>query len=176
MIESFVRQAEEQISTDLRVSKMIQIDIALITTVRVALPDDWREADFVRIVDYGPLEYMSRPDFYAEGDEGLLGYYTTSGLYMMFGGSPNTLVGKTVELHYFGDVPQLTEVEGSSWLADDFQSLLIPATMVAADEQLEENTTDWGGKYSARLDKLNDEYRRSRSSGSKLHRRGRSFG
>jgi hypothetical protein len=73
-------------------------------------------------------------------------------------------------------VPQLTEVEGSSWLADDFQSLLIPATMVAADEQLEENTTDWGGKYSARLDKLNDEYRRSRSSGSKLHRRGRSFG
>lgn len=176
MIESFVRQAEERISSELRIKDMVQIDTALISAVRVQLPPDWRAADYVRIVGYGSLDYMSRADFYDASDNGLAGYYTTSGTFMMFGGSPNTVEGKTVELHYFGDVPPLTATEASSWVAEKHQTLLIPATIATANELLEETDIDWNGKYNARLDALNDEYARARTAGSRLARRGRSFG
>lgn len=179
-ITSWVRMAEERTSSELRVADMVQIDTALITTQRVLVPSDWRAADFVRIVDGDTLEFQPRKEFYRLNNA--TGYFTTSGRYLMVGGPPDTVDGKTVELHYFGDVPQLTndvdinDEPIESWLAERYHTILLNGTMTFAAPAMVDNSVDWDAKFTDRVAKVNDEYLRSIGSGSGLARRSRSFG
>lgn len=173
LITSWVRMGEELCSASLRIADMVQIDTALITEARVLAPTDWLSTDFVRIPDEVVFNYESRTNFYTIADN--TGFYTESGRYIIFGGTPDTVNGKTVELHYFGEVPVLND-DGSSWLAEKHLSVFIDATMNFAQDRLVDNTIDWGGRFGSKVEKLNDNYLAAKGRGGMIARRARSFG
>lgn len=174
-ITGFARLGEERISDELRIADMLQIDTALFppSTTRVKLPTDFRDMDFIRWsdVDGGkPINWLNRDDFYVQDEP--QGFYTTSGLFLMVGGSPGN---HTVEMHYFGDVP-VTDSE--TWLSKRYPRLLLAATMEAAAAGFVEfdGASLWEGVAADTITKLNDAYRRSIAKGSKLSRFQKGFG
>lgn len=174
ILTNFVRMGEELISSRLRVADMIQIDTATLTLDRVELPNDWQANDFVRLVDGRELTYKPRGEFYSMQNS--TGWYTTSGLFLMVGGDPGPLNSKQLELHYFGDVPPVG-VEGT-WLSTRYSSVLLHAAMYFAtggttDDERSSKYMDYVEKQT---DTLNNNYRRSIGSGSRLNIRARSIG
>lgn len=184
LITGWLRMAEERISEELRCSDMVQIDTGLVTVNRIKLPPDWRANTFVRVLSpaTGPsvLAYKPIADYYNESEP--LGFYTTSGLNLMVGGAPDAIHGKTVEIHYFGDVPPLGVFEGitdpGTWLSNRYPRLLTAATMSVASMGLIEDTRaiTWETEATNRISTMNAEYTTSKASGSKLKRRMGGFG
>src|SRR5580765_1252463 len=63
VVTSWIRMAEEYLSTALRVKHMIQIDTSLLVADRVPLPLDWQEIRLVRLPTGGVCRYQT-PDAY----------------------------------------------------------------------------------------------------------------
>jgi hypothetical protein len=183
-ITGWLRMAEERISEELRCSDMVQIDTGLITANRVKLPPDWRASTFIRVlapsVGNGILSYKPINDYYQSSEP--VGFYTVSGLNMMVGGTPDLVNGKTVEIHYFGDVPPLGVFDGDTdpgtWLSNRYPRLLTAATMSVASMGLVEDTraVTWETEATNRIGTMNAEYLASKAAGSKLSRRVGGFG
>lgn len=170
LFHSWIAMAEERISREMRCADMIQIDTANITEGRVELPDDWRAADFVRVVDDKPLRYLSRDEFYTKSDT--TGYFTISGLYLIVGGEPSNDNQIQVEMHYFGDVPALGD-DAETWVSTRYLTVLTAGAMVFAHAKMQDTVEEdkWERKFLKYIDDVNTEYRRSIASGSKLNRK-----
>ena len=122
VIVSWIRMAEEQLSTVLRVKHMIQIDSCMIISERAPLPLDWQEIRFVRFKDggKGTLRYNTPDDFFnPEFPEdpdpsefsGRIRRYTILGNYIMV----DLTEDSEVELTYYQDIPPLTETT-NNWI------------------------------------------------------------
>lgn len=169
LITSWVRMAEEQISTTLRCKHMIAIDTANVIEGRVRLPDDWLALDFVRVVGGKPLHFRTRDDFYnvPPNQPGYNdGYYTITGNYLI------TLASSTdalsVELSYYESIPPLGNDQ--NWLMKYYSRLYVSSTLaVAAMYSLDEDrAVTWQTAAQNYIDQINEEHQKSKASGSRV--------
>lgn len=177
-ITGFVRLGETRLSQELRIKDMIQIDTATIKDRRVLVPTDWLEADFIRSLKFGPLRYISRDDFYAIGEEKMGRKYTLSGNYIIFGGKIPEVEGLMVELHYYGNVPEI-KATTTTWLSRLYPNLQLTSALVFAYTFLLEQEKAAGAAQMLLEDiqSLNNAHLKSKASGSLLNRRQqRSYG
>jgi len=168
LIDSFIRQAETNLSRQLRVKEMIVIADAPITDKRVALPKMWRELEYVRFNNSRPLEYIHRNELFGRNcrkDE-----YTIVGDYILFGIDIEEPDGTAIEIAYFSSAPHLAA--GSNWLYKHYYDIYLQSAVSA------------GFIYSVETDKAasllsvvtgvitsaNEEYLTSKISGSTLRR------
>ncbi len=182
---SFVRMAEQKLNAELRVSRMIKPAIITSTQRCATVPDDWLEFDLVEMANanvpggWVPIRYKSRDEFLKLPDKWSINYYTIEGRTIYFGGTPDDVEGVQFQIFYFAEVPVFSDTV-NSWVYTKYPSLYLSAALMhaymhavgeeaqaAGAKQLTEDTTE----------KLNNEYRLSKSSGSRLTRsRVRSFG
>lgn len=177
LITSWVRMAEERINEKLRIDYMVQIDTATIASSarRVALPSDWISANLI-VVGGIPYRYEAKDSFYGRGTEASRKMYTISGRYIVFGG-PIGASGVSVEMHYYGKVPQLGN--NPTWLSTEFTELLTFATLSVgyAYGLEEEKGLAFAGIVNNKIESLNASHLASRASGSRLTRKtGKGFG
>lgn len=177
LLISYLRMAEEKLSADLRVNDMIQIDTATLTSQRTRLPSDYREMDFLRILGGKPIHYKTRDKFFEDEANMTTRDYTTSGNFLIVGGTITADAPLSVELHYFGDVEQLTS-STESWMARRYPRLLTFATMeVASLAMVEDNRAEnWSDKANSLINQMNTDYRMSIGAGSKLSANHRKLG
>lgn len=171
----WVRMAESHLNERLRIADMVQIDEAVIVDNRVSGPPDFISADLVVDLSTGkPYDYQERDQFYTNGKPS--GQYTQSGKYLIFGGTISDTASKSVELHYFGDVPPLVNVE--TWLTGRRLSLMTSATLAIAFAAMEQDddALKWETATSNSIQSLNDQYRWSIGSGGRLKRKIQGFG
>lgn len=175
-ITQWIRLGEQRISDQLRNADMVQIDTATFpsSTNRVKLPLDFRMMDYLRWDDdtaQSTITWLNRDKFYDENKPS--GKFTTSGMFLMLGGDPS---GRTVEMHYFGDVPPLVDVE--TWLSRRYPRLLLDAAMTASSMGMkeEELAPTWEADCAATIQRLNDDYQKSIAHGSRLSRWQKGFG
>lgn len=183
LITSWTRFAEEDLSESLRCKHMIDIATATVIDQRVQLPLDWQELDFVRLVGGLPLRFRTRDEFYkntadntvTNGDYNV-GYYTITGNFLIVGGATET-TPQALEISYFQAIPPLEDTP--NWVYTYYQRLLTSKTLaVAAAYSIEdERGPMWETAAQALVDKINQNYLKSRASGSKLVApQNRSFG
>lgn len=164
LVTSFIRDAETTVSATLRVADMLQIDTAVIAADRVLLPSDWREADLIRVVDGDILKFRPRAEFYNNPDDDdnyNVGYYTISGKYLIV--NSTGLDGATVELHYFQDIPALTDP--ANWFITRYPVIFRFAAMASAENYAREFETaaQWTNQVTALITQANDEYKASKT-------------
>lgn len=164
LVTSFIRDAETTLSTTLRVKHMVQIDTAVLAENRVLMPSDWLEADMVRVVGGSILDFRAREAFYTPVDDDPnynAGYFTISGNYLITG--PGVTDGATLELHYFQDIPPMTDP--ATWLKTKYPALFRFAAMASAEMYGRdfEAAASWTGQASAIVTQLNDEYKASKT-------------
>lgn len=174
-ILGWTNMAETVISETLRIGDMVQIDTATISTQsRVPGPTDFIAADFIyNNTKEKPVLWRPRADYYLLDESRRSNLFTTTGNFLTFGGD---VEGDEIELHYFGDVPTLTDAE--TWLSLRFVGLLTAATLAVAGMAMEEpdKAAGWLVNSNNQISVLNDRYQRSIGSGSKLTRSIRGFG
>lgn len=169
LITSWVRMAEEQMSTTLRCKHMIAIDTAYVANGRVKLPDDWLGLDFARIVDGKPLHFRTRDDFYnvpPNQPHYNEGYYTITGNYLITpAGTDN---GLSVELSYYEHIPPLGDEP--NWLMKYYSRLYVSSVLaVAASYSLEDDrAVMWQTASQTFIDQINEEHQKSKASGSRV--------
>jgi hypothetical protein len=159
LIMSWVRIGEERLNEDLRIADMVQIDTATIYSNRVTVPNDWIANDFLRFENGAEILFVNRNEFYSLKDSS--GKYTVAGRFLIIGGDNDTVEGLTVELHYFGGVPQLMNT--ATWLTSRHVKLITAATMIPASIWLQEpdRAASWELSVSGTVAKLNDNYNTS---------------
>lgn len=178
LITSFVRMAETTLSPILRVKHMLQIDTAVVAVNRVLLPSDWEELDLVRVVGGKTLRYRERDAFYspdAEDPNYNVGYYTIAGNYLSV--ADNILNDETIELQYFQNIPPLGQEP--NWLLAYYPTLFIMSSLTAAMLYgiEDERAAGWQANVERQVAALNEEYLKSKASGSILKpRRAKGFG
>lgn len=169
LVSTWVKMAEEQLSTSLRCKHMITIDTAVITEGRVTLPLDWLALDFVRVVDGAPLHFRSRDDFYSNDykvENYNRGHYTLSGNYLIVpAGMSNNL---SVELTYYQSIPPLSD--GPNWLMQYYSRLYVASTLAVASMYAieDERAVTWQTAAQAFIDQINEEHLKSKASGSRI--------
>lgn len=185
LVASFVRMAEQKLNAELRVSRMIKNAINTVTCRCGEIPDDWREFDLVQIESdnapggWAPIRYKSRDEFLKLPDKWSRGYYTIEGRTLFFGGTPDYFEGTRFQIWYFAEVPVFSDTV-PSWVYTKYPSLYLSAAMMHA--QMHAVGEEQSAALSKQLAedgiaKLNDEYKLSKASGSRLTRtRVRSFG
>ena len=134
VVTSWIRMAEEYLSTALRVKHMIQIDRSTIYEDRSPLPKDWQEIRLVRTFpDTGVYRYQTPDEFYnaeypnppATPYASKQRRYTILGNYLIMGGvvsssydgspildAPNSV---NVELTYYQNIPPLSDAN-NNWI------------------------------------------------------------
>lgn len=168
LITQWVRMAESKISESLRCKDMITIAHGVVVEGRVDLPVDWLDADFVRVVDGKPLDFVSRNEFYDNptGSPNWPGNkFTISGNYLIVG--PTVSDGDTVELHYYAKVPPLDDDE--TWLSGLYPQILMYATLIFAyDYDIDDSgrSEKFEGKMQAEITKVNENHKLSKGAGS----------
>jgi hypothetical protein len=178
VVISWIRMAEEALSKILRCKDNLQIDTGLLVQDRYLLPSDWRELDFVRIVDGRPLRYAPRDDFYNPDEPyktDQKNCYTLSGNYVIVGGTSAS--GLNIEVTYYQDVSPLGD--NPSWLLSKYPTLFTLKTLhIASMYAIEDDRgTMWDTESGKLLADANKEHASSKASGSRLTQRHvRSFG
>jgi hypothetical protein len=123
IVTTWIRMAEEYLSTALRVKHMIQIDTSPIKENRVPLPLDWQETRLVRILPSGSVGRYTTPDAFLNPEypdppaapyPGRIKRYTVLGNYIMVG-EVDPVNGTLVELTYYQNIPPLTE-DVNNWI------------------------------------------------------------
>ena len=178
VVITWIRMCEEVLSKNLRCKDNLQIDTGLLFQDRYLLPTDWRDLDFVRIIDGRPLRYVPRDDFYNPAEPyktDQKNCYTLSGNYVIVGGTH--VDGLQVEVTYYQDVPPLGEED--TWLQLRYPTLFTLKTLhIASMYAIEdERSTMWDTESGKLLADANKEHASSKASGSRLTQRHvRSFG
>lgn len=125
VITSWIRMAEEQLSTMLRVKHMVQTDTSVITVDRVRLPYDWQEIRLMRLLsganNGGVCRYQTPDEFYnpefpdAPVATGTYrkARYTILGNYAVIDRAVAS--GLSVELTYYQDIPALSN-DANNWI------------------------------------------------------------
>jgi hypothetical protein len=185
LVASFVRMAEAKLNAELRVSRMIKFASNTVTQRCGALPDDWLEFDLVLIANttapggWAPIRYKARDEFLQLPDKWAINYYTIEGRTIFFGGTPDAVEGVQFQIYYFAEVPVFSDTV-DSWVYTKYPSLYLSAALLHAYMHAVGEEAQAAGAKTLTEDtiaKLNDEFRFSRSSGSRLTRtRVRSFG
>jgi hypothetical protein len=170
LVTTFIRMAEADLSDRLRCADQIAIDTSNVSVDRVQLPSDWRELDFVRIVDGYPLEFCDRTNFYAKSPEAQKRHYTLTGNFLLVGGPPTVSVPRQVEISYYEAVTPLLNVD--TWLQVKYPNLFLPAVMVSASAYgvEDERAQGFEAKVQGLVDTINEKHKTSKSSGSRLRR------
>lgn len=170
IVVSWIRMAEADLSDRLRCADQIGIDTSVVNDGRVLLPSDWRELDFVRIVDGYPLEFADRTNFYAKSPDAQLRHYTITGNYLLVGGPPTVSVPRSVEISYYQSVPPL--YDPNTWLQTKYPNLFLMACMVSASAfgVEDERVQGFEAKIAAIIQTINDKHQQSKTSGSRLRR------
>jgi hypothetical protein len=123
VITSWIRMAEEYLSTALRVKHMIQIDTSELIGSRSPLPLDWLEIRLVRsLPDGGVLRYQTPDTFFnPEFDDPPTPPFDSSyrrycilGNYIVVGGASYD-EPINVELTYYQNIPPLTDTT-NNWI------------------------------------------------------------
>jgi hypothetical protein len=199
LVTSFIRMAEQKFNQELRISRMIQSDDGTVVSRCAGLPDDWLEMSLVSLnvpppsngnggsdwwppaapSGWLPIRYKARDEFFQLPDKWAQNYYTIEGRQIYFGGTPDTVNGTTYRISYYGEVPVFSDTQ-DSWIYTKYPSLYLSAAMMHAfmhavgeeqQAQVSKQLTEDG------IQKLNDEWRLAKASGSRLTRsRHRSFG
>lgn len=196
LVGSFVSMAEMKFNADLRVDRMIATAQNTVTCSCADLPDDWLQMDFLLIsnqctpTSWLPLRYMARDEFfrlpaqpysgvYVQNFNSTWNHYTIEGRTIYFGGWPNPTDGVVYQMSYFQEVPVMATL-GSSWIWTKYPRLYLLAALSNADLHAvgEENQAMLlAQEVDKMIGKLNDNYRLSKASGSRVNRsRLRSFG
>jgi hypothetical protein len=182
---SFVRMAEQKLNAELRISWMIQTEDGLIASRCAPLPEDWLEMSLVRLQSgvvpdgFIPIRYKARDEFFQLPDRASFNYYTIEGRQIFFGGTPDSVNGKTVRLSYYGKVPVFAD-DTNSWVYTEYPNLYLSTAMMHAYMHAvgEEQQAALAKQLAEdEINKLNTEWLHSKASGSRLTRtRVRSFG
>jgi hypothetical protein len=129
VVTSWIRMAEEYLSTGLRVKHMIQIDTSVLTSGRVPLPLDWQEIRLVRRLDTGGVCRYQTPDAFYNPEFNLAPKYPTGagtvddtrhnrycilGNYLIIGDASST-APINVEMTYYQNIPPLTDT-ANNWI------------------------------------------------------------
>ena len=168
LVDSFIRQAESNLSRQMRVKEMIVIADAPVTESRVALPVGWRELEYVRREGGKPLTYVQRDSLF--GGQLPQNHYTVVGDYILFGNTIDGIDGTDIELAYFASAPHLAA--GENWLYrfyyDIFLHSAVAAGLMYALEQ--ERAAATLSMVQGLVGTANEEYLVSKISGSTLRR------
>jgi hypothetical protein len=185
LVAFFIRQAEQKLNQELRISWMIQTEDGLIASRCAPLPTDWLEMSLVRLQSgvvpdgFIPIRYKARDEFFQLPDGASCNYYTIEGRQIFFGGAPDSVNGKTVRLSYYGKVPAFAD-DTDSWVYTEYPNLYLSAAMMHAYMHAvgEEQQAALAKQLAEdEINKLNAEWLHSKASGSRLTRtRVRSFG
>jgi len=180
LVTSFVRMAEQKFNAELRVDRMLNFSSNTVTLRCSTLPDDWLQMEFVEIANangangFLPIRYKSNDEFFNLPDRWAYGFYTMIGRTIYFGGCPDETEGIQFNIKYFGEVPVFSDNPPvPSWIYTKYPSLYLHAALMHADlhavgeEQLAANMK---GLAEDEITKLNNDYFRSKASGSRLTR------
>lgn len=174
LVGSFITMALNQLSSSLRVDRMIRVSEALLNANRIRLPEDWQEADFIRVVDSHVLTYLSRDEYYNMTDQQSLKHYTLSGRYLIIGGEPYNEPFTNVELSYFADILEFTDTPGplDNWLLLHHLHLITMCTLSYASGYgiEDERAAVFAGAAQSMIDELNAAYLKSKTSGSRMNK------
>jgi hypothetical protein len=178
LLAQFVAMAEQKFNAELRVDRMITQASNVVTLRCAELPDDWLEMEFVAVANgntpngWMPIRYKARDQFFHQPDKLTYGFYTLEGRMITFGGPPDDVEGVPYQIWYFQEVPAMATT-GSSWIYTKYPRLYLMAALMNADlhAQGEEQVALLiGAQVDQMIGKLNDNYRLSKASGSRLKR------
>jgi len=185
LVAFFIAQANQKFNAELRCSRMIQSDDALIASRCAPLPPDWLEMSLVRIANenspdgFMPIRYKARDEFFNTLDKWAVNFYTIEGRQIYIGGTPDAVNGQTLRITYYGEVPVFADAT-PSWIYTKYPNLYLSAAMMHAYMHAvgEEQQAALAKQLAEdEISKLNDEWRMAKASGSRLTRtRTRSFG
>jgi hypothetical protein len=173
VITQWIRMTESILSKELRCKEMIQIDTGSIVEQRYLLPADWRELNFVRVIDGKVLRYLPRDDFYnPDFSTDQKNCYSIAGDYVLVGA--NTPEGTQLEVTYYQNIPPLEEAV-TSWLPDRYPMLFTLKTLyVGSVYSFEDERGDmWKTRSDELIASVNYDHAVGRASGSRLTRRHR---
>jgi hypothetical protein len=158
-VATFVRQAEQRVynSVQLPTLRRNVTGTATINNKYLSLPDDWLATFSVAVIDplTGEYEYLldkdvnfirqafpypqttGKPTHYAQFDADTF----------ILGPTPDA--NYSVELHYYY-YPQSIVVAGTSWLGDNFDSILLYGALLEAAAFMKESEAEVVGQYTSR--------------------------
>lgn len=184
LVTSFIRHAESKFNAELRVDRMINFASNLATERCACLPDDWLEADLVRIANdaaadgFLPIRYKSRDEFFNLRDDRAHGYYTIEGRTIYFGGTPDQVNGIPFMIAYYGEVPVFSDTQ-DSWIYMKYPNLYLFAALMHSNLHAvgeEQSAANYKTLTEDMIQKLNADHLRAKASGSRVTRIRRSFG
>ena len=187
VVTSWIRMAEEQLSTVLRVKHMIQIDTSDLSSERVPLPLDWQEIRLVRLPSTGVCRYQTADAFFnpefpdsppgAQPADYKVNRYTIIGNFLYIG-NYSEAPGIKVELSYYQNIPQLSN-ENNNWINYYHPTvytlkILHIASMYAIED---ERGPMWDKEVVRAVNDMNNTHKVDQASGSVLvQTRRKSFG
>lgn len=176
LVASFVRMAETTLTLSLRVREMVVTADAICTENKVALPEDWAEANLIRFTGSKPLHYQTEEDFYSALYKDP-SRYTILGNDIEFGAPIDQTEGLAVTMSYFQHIPQFADT--GTWLYQKYYVIFLQACNAAAAlySQEVQRASEINGTVGPMIEAANAMYRRGNISGSVLRRNtGRKIG
>jgi hypothetical protein len=176
VVVGWIRMAEEQLSTVLRVKHMIQIDTSNIIQDRVPLPLDWQEIRMMWWPNGGALRYQT-PDAFTNPEfpdapespyPGRNRRYTILGNFILIGGI-NTASGTQVQLAYYQNIPPLTN-DADNWINKYHPTVYtIKILHVASMYAIEDDRNQiWDKEVVRTVNDMNNAHKVDQASGSVL--------
>jgi hypothetical protein len=191
---SFVRMAEEKFNDELRIDRMLKTVVNTVDHDCAKLPDDWLESELMLIQTTGaptgwtPIRYQPRDEFFRSPSATTPYYslrkttysrYTIQGRTIYFGGAIDPINGQGFRMDYFARVPIFSDTV-PSWVYTYHPGMYLAAARGYAKLHAVGEEDKAGGMkmlVEDQIQKLNNDYLKSKSSGSRLSRgHTRSFG
>lgn len=184
VIPTFITLGEADMNRRLRHYRMVKRarTTLLAGLYRVAQPQDWVQAINIQVTgSRGPhrLEYLSPTDIDSARQVEATGeprYYSFVSSEIEVAPTPTTDI--EVEQIYFGRLPALSDAAPSNWLLASYPDAYLYGSLLHSAPYLDEDArvAVWLAGYERAMAGLEEENRRSTTSGGVLHRRLRTFG
>jgi len=186
VVTSWIRMAEEHLSSALRVKHMIQIDTCTLVQDRVTLPKDWQEIRLARLLPAGTVCRYQTPDAFYNPEwpgapavpyPGKTKRYTILGNYLIVG-EVTPSPGLLVELTYYQDIPPLLDAT-NNWINQYHTTvytlkILHIASMYSIED---ERSSGWATEVNNTVNLMNIAHTVDKASGSVLQQvRRKTFG
>lgn len=176
VVTSFVRMAETTLSQSLRVRPMMVTETLTVTNGRATIPDDFVEAEMLRVGTNKPLEFHTVEDFFSnEGRKKM--WYTFLAGDIVLGWEYNEGDTQNVEVTYYQFIPQFTV--NTNWLHTKYYNIFLQSALAAAAlyAQEYERASSVEAFASGLVESANNTHRVGKVSGSGLKMsRGRAIG